>query len=482
MVAMEGSVPRISASALRRRARAGARHSADRLIIKLRARLARAGLAPRTHADAADAEVARRQAISRPALRTLVEGSARCGPSVLRRNVAEHAAVCPDQGASLAAFRRAQKSERFDGRHVPRTPRSDGDARPLLEARPLPPGSAYWLCHELDNALAKAASEMVSVAAFRQVGLVPAAPSPRILPLVRFFSPTDSARAAWSLDSSLFGSATHGCGMSPSGSLPGSSGPNPLAGCGAGGLRHTGTLPRAMSASDCRVDAFRSTSTASPSWPLPRTSASGAFAPGTWAPHDGHGAPAAPVSPPAAGLLPVHKVGDNLSTPAAPADKEVHSAGGDNPESNPKDLHCGTLDALLGDPPPPTEAQLDSDLAALDAEWRAWTTMRYSAGAFTPPGAASAAASTAGSDSDFEPRAPLIVAGQWVTSPVLLRQLLHAPWRSRNAAPTGVLASDAIALVSSLLERVLDQRSFEAFAACWPYIERSVGHSCPLGV
>ena len=80
----------------------------------------------------------------------------------------------------------------------------------------------------------------------------------------------------------------------------------------------------------------------------------------------------------------------------------------------------------------------------------------------------------------LEPLAPFVVAGKWVTSPVLLRQLLEAPWRRREASPTGVRAGEAIALVSLLLVKARDQRSFEAFAACWPCIVRSVGHTCPL--
>ena len=148
--------PAPSAGSERRRARAHARRSADRLIIKLRARLLRAGLAPLAQPDAVDREVAARQAIARPALRALVAGAARNGPTVLRRNVAEHAASCPSAEAPLGAFRAAQRSGRLESRCSLPVDVADALASSLAA---LPAGASYWIGSELDAALMAAAAD-----------------------------------------------------------------------------------------------------------------------------------------------------------------------------------------------------------------------------------------------------------------------------------------------------------------------------------
>lgn len=98
------------------RGAAGARASADNLIAKLRVENQRlkeqlAQLA--AGADGDDAEVLRREALARPVLKAKVAGSPVQGAQKLIRNVALHAEVCPQAGAPLAEWRRAQKSRRL---------------------------------------------------------------------------------------------------------------------------------------------------------------------------------------------------------------------------------------------------------------------------------------------------------------------------------------------------------------------------------
>ena len=256
-------VDMMSASAIRRRARARAKFAADRLITKLRARLLRAGLAPSAHSDPTDAEVARRQSIARPAFRARVAGDPRSGPAVLRRNVAEHAAFCPEENSNLAAFRSAQRAKRLGGpsTSLPRDAVIWSSAGPLS----LPPGSNYWLCQELDNALANAAAESLSIAARRTLPPPTGCPAP--LPLTRISRPSDATVAWHSLGNSAVAWLEPVAGHTLSSLYPSHSGAPEVA------------------------------------WPMPPPAVDGTLAPGAW-----------------------DEVGDNLATPVAEASHAVVAA------------------------------------------------------------------------------------------------------------------------------------------------------------
>ena len=365
--AMVNGRPILSASGHRRRARADARHAADRLISKLQVRLSRAGLAPRSQPDAIDREVARRQAIARPALRARIAGEWPSGPSVLKRNVAEHAAVAPDSGAPLADFRAAQRGPRLGADVGPLL--SAYAARPCVEAAgvpacpsplaTLPDGASYWLCAELDRALT-------------------AASAPTALPLVPFVRLSDATRALGSLS------------------------------------RDSDELhPSAVSLA------------AAPLCRLP-FAADGRLAQDVLA-----------------------KAGDNLSTPGvASVVPSVRPAsrpkGGDNPYSNPKVCHIDNQRSRNGHVRRPRQRRLAQPgrrhgQADLDS------TLEYNLQLLAQPGRRP---SQADLDSTLEYNLqllfqdpalqqlletdlpPVAVAGRWVTSPLLLQQLRHAPWRS----------------------------------------------------
>ncbi|CAK0852912.1 unnamed protein product [Prorocentrum cordatum] len=108
-----------------RRGAAAVRQAADRLVARLVRELADAkavnfrlqqeltGSAVGCAADLA--EVARREAIARPALLARVRGTREPGARRLKRNVAWHADECPDESAPLAEWRSAQKGPRLGG-------------------------------------------------------------------------------------------------------------------------------------------------------------------------------------------------------------------------------------------------------------------------------------------------------------------------------------------------------------------------------
>ncbi|CAK0796532.1 unnamed protein product, partial [Prorocentrum cordatum] len=97
------------------RGAAGARASADRLVSKLLAEIGRlrAQLGGGQASGAVAVEVARREALARPALTARVCGREEPHADRLVRNVALHAKVCPSAGAPMAAWRGAQHGPRL---------------------------------------------------------------------------------------------------------------------------------------------------------------------------------------------------------------------------------------------------------------------------------------------------------------------------------------------------------------------------------
>ncbi|CAK0819730.1 unnamed protein product [Prorocentrum cordatum] len=97
------------------RGAAGARASADRLVSKLLAEIGRlrAQLGGGQASGAVAVEVARREALARPALTARACGREEPHPDRLVRNVALHAKVCPFAGAPMAAWRGAQHGPRL---------------------------------------------------------------------------------------------------------------------------------------------------------------------------------------------------------------------------------------------------------------------------------------------------------------------------------------------------------------------------------
>ena len=107
--------PTYKSTAARRLAQRAAAAAAELAIRKLQSEVARY---KRQHdllvESVLDPEVRRRLCIVAPALASLLAGQHVKGPQALMRNVALHAACCPDAAAPLAEWRHAQRGLRLD--------------------------------------------------------------------------------------------------------------------------------------------------------------------------------------------------------------------------------------------------------------------------------------------------------------------------------------------------------------------------------
>ena len=130
--------PKWRSSAERRAAVRRAKESADNLVRKLKDRLAR--LSGDVGDDVElDAEVERRETISRPALRRRCAGQRETGSQRIRRNVAQHSLECPPISAPLSEFRSAQPGARLGDFASEDKAGRDGDEShrdPLVGGRP----------------------------------------------------------------------------------------------------------------------------------------------------------------------------------------------------------------------------------------------------------------------------------------------------------------------------------------------------------